>query len=385
MTRRVLLMISSMRGGGSEQQTLLLLKHLDRSRFTPHLYLLNRVGELLDAVPKDVCVHAFDDQSFESSFYFPGRILRHQVRHLKQILTANSIDVVYDRTFHMSMIAGQACKAEEIPRVSTIVSPPHHALPLVEQRFVSLKRRRLRQAYHDSYQVLAVSRVAADSAESYYSLPAGSVEVVPNPVEIVVPTNAKAVGDKSSAPCVTFVCVGRMTAEKGHSDLIDAARIAQQEWTSDRPFRILMVGDGPLRSDLERQASEIASPHRIEFIGRKNDVAPIIATSDALVLPSHFEGMPNVVLESMALATPVIATRAGGTVELEREEPTVLWAEPRNPRSIAKAMLDFATNPTDAERRVSAATQLVRDHHDVTSTTRRIEKYLERACVSTDT
>ena len=158
-----------------------------------------------------------------------------------------------------------------------------------------------------------------------------------------------------------------------------------QEWTSDRPFRILMVGDGPLRSDLERQASEIASPHRIEFIGRKNDVAPIIATSDALVLPSHFEGMPNVVLESMALATPVIATRAGGTVELEREEPTVLWAEPRNPRSIARAILDFATNPTDAERRVSAATQLVRDHHDVTSTTRRIEKYLERACVSTDT
>ena len=52
---------------------------------------------------------------------------------------------------------------------------------------------------------------------------------------------------------------------------------------------------------------------------------------------------------------------------------------------IKKAMLDFATNPTDAERRVSAATQLVRDHHDVTSTTRRIEKYLERACVSTDT
>ena len=63
MTRRVLLMISSMRGGGSEQQTLLLLKHLDRSRFAPHLYLLNRDGELLDAVPNDVCIHAFDDKS----------------------------------------------------------------------------------------------------------------------------------------------------------------------------------------------------------------------------------------------------------------------------------------------------------------------------------
>lgn len=385
MTRRVLLMISSMRGGGSEQQTLLLLKHLDRSRFSPHLYLLNRDGELLDAVPNDVCIHAFDDESYESSFYIPGRVLQQQVRHLNQILTTNSIDVVYDRTFHMSMIAGQACKARAIPRVSTIVSPPHHALPLVEQRFVSLKRRRLRKAYHVSYQVLAVSQAAADSAESYYSLPIGSVEVVPNPVETVVPTTETSPVDKSSAECLTFVSVGRMTAEKGHSDLIEAARIAQQNWTFERPFRILLVGDGPLRSDLEQQASKIATPHRIDFTGRKNDVAHIIATSDALVLPSHFEGMPNVVLESMALETPVIATRAGGTVELERDEPTVLWAEPKNPRSLARALLDFANDPTGANRRVLAATQLVRDHHDVTATTRRIEKYLEHACVSTDT
>ncbi len=68
---------------------------------------------------------------------------------------------------------------------------------------------------------------------------------------------------------------------------------------------------------------------KLEFLGTQHNPLPYVAAADALVLPSHFEGMPNVVLEAMALGTPVIATRAGGTVELEREKPTILWAQPR--------------------------------------------------------
>ena len=71
----------------------------------------------------------------------------------------------------MTMIAGPACKTAGVPRVSTIVSPPSHAVPLVESRFVWLKQRRLARAYRNAYAVVAVSRQAARSAESYYALP----------------------------------------------------------------------------------------------------------------------------------------------------------------------------------------------------------------------
>ncbi len=184
MPDRVLTMISSMRGGGSEQQTLLLLRHLDRSKFTPHLYLLERTGDLMSRVPEDVIVHSFEDAASSGGFYFPGRVLRQQVQHLQGLLQRESIDVIYDRTFHMSMIAGPAGKACGVPRVSTIVSPPEHALPLVESRFVGLKRRRLAKAYQQSRSVIAVSQQAATSAMEYYDLPSDRIHVIHNPVDI---------------------------------------------------------------------------------------------------------------------------------------------------------------------------------------------------------
>lgn len=380
MLRRVLLMISSMRGGGSERQTLLLLQHLDRTRIIPHLYLLERTGELLREIPEDVTIHSFTDAQRPSSFYFPGRVLRQQVRHLRHLVESESIDVVYDRTFHMTMIAGNACTGSRTPRVSTIVSPPEHALPLVEKRFVNLKRKRIAKAYRKSNQVLAVSHVAARSAESYYSLRPGSVDVVPNPVDVAAMTKLRAEHPSSPKRYLTLACVGRMTAEKGHRDLLTAIAIMQQDWTSALPIRIVMVGDGPMREELQLQAKGVTPPHRVDFVGAKAEAASIISKCDALVLPSHFEGMPNVVLESMALGVPVIATRAGGTVELEGSEPTIMWAEPQDPGSLANALKTFAADPGAARKRAEAAERLVAERHDIRQTTRRIEGYLENAC-----
>ncbi|MGI9472006.1 MAG: glycosyltransferase [Rubripirellula sp.] len=383
MSRRVLLMISSMRGGGSEQQTLLLLRHLDRKRFTPHLYVLERKGELFREIPDDVAVHAFDDLQHQPAFYFPGRVLQQQVQHLRQLLLAKSIDVVYDRTFHMTMIAGAACRRSMTPRVSTIVSPPDRALPLVERRFVSLKRRRLAKSYRESSQVLAVSKVAAESAESYYALSAGSVDVVPNPVDLEAMAKHRRDKPTLSNSSLNVVCVGRMTNEKGHQDLLTAITIAQENWTPLLPLRVVMVGDGPLRDALQVQAGQVKPPHSIEFVGAQPEAASIISEADALVLPSHFEGMPNVVLEAMAMGVPVIATRAGGTVELQKDEPTILWADPQDPHSLAEALKSFAENPDSAVRRITAAQKLVASHHDIRKTTRKIEGYLEVACQRT--
>ena len=103
--------------------------------------------------------------------------------------------------------------------------------------------------------------------------------------------------------------------------------------------------------------------------------------ADALILPSLFEGMPNVVLEAMALGTPVIATRAGGTIELERKEPTILWAEPQNPNSLAEAIISFASDPQSSASRTQAATRLISEHHNIKATCHRLEQYLKAACV----
>lgn len=380
MPHRVLLMISSMRGGGSEQQTLLLLRHLDRSRFTPHLYLTEKTGELMSRIPDDVIIHSFDDVEPTGGIYFPGRVLRRQVRHLQDLIARNSIDVIYDRTFLMTMIAGPASRRAGVPRVSTIVSPPERALPRVESRFVGLKRRRLAKAYRQASSVVAVSQQAAQSAERYYWLPSGAVRVVHNPVDAESIRKSVGAVKPGRDERLTLVCVGRMTEEKGHRDLVSAVIRTQSHWPEDSsPLRLWMVGDGPLRGELESQWNHGKGQHTIEFLGTQTNPTTFMAVADALVLPSHFEGMPNAVLESMAVGTPVIATRAGGTVELERDEPTILWAEPNDAKSLASAIVQFARDRDSACARADAATALIQSHHDVHAVTREIEDIMTAA------
>lgn len=378
-----------MRGGGSEQQTLLLLQHLDRSLFAPHLYLTERAGDRLPSVPDDVPIHAYSDVPSQTGLYYPGRAMGHQTEYLCQVLRRNAIEVIYDRTFHMTMIAGPAGHRCRIPRVSTIVSPPELAVPMVESRFIWLKRKRLARSYRRAHRVLAVSQQAADSAERFYGLPSGSTDVVRNPVDVqrIMELSGKNRPERDDR--LTLVCVGRMTQEKGHDDLITAVRIAESRWPSHLPpIRLWMIGDGPLRGELEsRWATQLATQLatgggtcQIEFLGNQANPAPFIRFADALVLPSHFEGMPNVVLEAMALETPIIATRVGGAMELQRDHPTILWAKPRNPDALAEAILEFANKRPEAVERVHAAKRMIEQSHDVGTCVARIQAHLLQAC-----
>ncbi|QEG00495.1 GDP-mannose-dependent alpha-(1-6)-phosphatidylinositol monomannoside mannosyltransferase [Stieleria maiorica] len=373
--KRVLLMVSSMRGGGSERQVLLLSQTLDRSRFEPHLYLTAAAGEFLGQVPSDVPIHSFDSCRDSGRVYFPGRQLRRQTEFLRGVIRDNKIDVVYDRTFHMTLIAGKA--AAGVRRVSTIVSPPHLALPLVEKRFVALKRRRLAAAYRGSDVVVAVSGQAAQSAESYYGLPTGSVVVIKNPVDAIGLRKAVGAAPPRYSDQTVLVCVGRMTDEKGHADLIDALAMLQSKWPETRSaWTMRMIGDGPLRGELQARAESLGLESRIQFVGSLASAAAEINAADALVLPSRFEGMPNVVLEAMALGTPVIATRAGGAIELQADAPTAFWADPGNPPSLAQAILEFAANPDQAATQRLAAQQQIESDHAPAAITRQIEQLL---------
>lgn len=385
--KRVLLMVSSMRGGGSERQVLLLAQHLDRSQFQPHLYLTDAVGDFLDAVPDDVPIHSFDQCPDSKGVYFPGRELNRQTKFVRQVIQDQSIDVIYDRTFHMTLLAGRAAKG--IRRVSTIVSPPHLALPLVETRFVGWKRRRLSAAYRSSDVVIAVSDQAAQSARAYYGLPSEQVVVVRNPVDAIAVHHAASsmpeTRDQESSDTkhnvgeTRLVVVGRMTEEKGHVDLIEALPNVMADWPASRAKpSVRLVGDGPLRESLQTRVQTLGLTEHVRFLGAMPNAAAEIASADALVLPSRFEGMPNVVLEAMTLGTAVVATRAGGTVELQHDQPTAFWADPGNPPSMTEAILSFANNPDQVNRQVHNAKHLVENNHDLKSVVRRIEGLLIR-------
>jgi len=125
---------------------------------------------------------------------------------------------------------------------------------------------------------------------------------VPNPVDVdrlrtgIVPARAPGAGRR-------LVTVGRLVPEKGHADLLRA--LAAGAAPDDR---LEVVGAGPLRGALEALAAELGVTERITFHGHLDAPGPVVAGADLLVQAAHVEGMPNAVLEALALGTPVLAT-----------------------------------------------------------------------------
>lgn len=385
---RVLLMAGSMEGGGSERQTCLLLKHLNREQFEPQLYLTRRVGSLLTEVPDDVPVHSFDDCDFAPLFNWPGRWHRAMVIHLRTVIDENAIDLVYDRTFHMSMLAGPACRASasrrRVPRVATIVSPPEQDLPKSELRFLFAKRRLLVKSYRQANRVLAVSEAVRRSAIDYYNLNPDQLQTVHNPVDInslLIAARCHDLGlphELADRNKFHIACVGRIGYEKGFDLILHA--IQRLESRIREQTMLWCVGDGPLKADMETLAVQLGIKMNVRFTGHLASVAPILSGCNLLVCPSRYEGLPNVVLEAMALGIPVVASRVGGIPELVEDGVTGRLVPPESADDLAKAITELAIDDSlELQQWSAAAKKRVEDKFSLANYTKVIESIFSNA------
>ncbi|MEZ6137730.1 MAG: glycosyltransferase [Pirellulaceae bacterium] len=318
---RVLCCSGSLEGGGSERQLWQLTSQLDRKQFAPSVYLLYRRGHYLEKLADDVDVTAFWTEYEESRRYWPGQIRGLQIHHLSQVLRAQRIDVVYDRTFHMTLITARACRRAGIPRVSTIVSPPSSDFQHSRERFRFLKRRILASAYRDpSCVTIAVSEEVADDAAAFYRLNRSQIKVLCNPVDIEAlraaanqPINIDSKQESAAVNAdMRIAVVGRLTHEKGQRLAIEALQLAQP--MCSRTLHLDIIGDGPDRVQLEQLATQLGVRRQISFHGFLPNPYPWIKRSHLLCIPSKYEGLPNVALEAMCLGTAVVATNCSGSL-----------------------------------------------------------------------
>lgn len=138
-----------------------------------------------------------------------------------------------------------------------------------------------------------------------------------------------------------LLTVGNMVHVKGFDILLQALVLAGDA----APWQVYMIGDGPLRSSLMEQVRDLGLSSRVKFIGRipHNDLADWFRASNRMVLPSRSEGVPNVLLETMACGVPFIATSVGGIPEIC---PDPSWLiPPENQRALADALLNAYSKP----------------------------------------
>jgi glycosyltransferase involved in cell wall biosynthesis len=225
---------------------------------------------------------------------------------------------------------------------------------------------------------IAVSQSTADFVIKARQLPPDKVKVVylgvpleefsrPRPAEEIAAARAElGVGPGEFAAGT----VTRLHDSKGNSYLVDAAR----QVIDQRPkTRFYLVGEGPLRADLEAQARRLNLGDRFVFAGFSKDVARTVSAFDLSVFPSLWEGTPLTVFEALAMGKPIVATDADGLVEVLTDERDALIVPKRDAPSLASAIVRMIDEP-DTRRRLGEQAQITSRQYDIRSFVSKMER-----------
>jgi glycosyltransferase involved in cell wall biosynthesis len=137
-----------------------------------------------------------------------------------------------------------------------------------------------------------------------------------------------------SSDTQVVLCVGRLSREKGQADLVEAAALLRRG-NKERKIRFILAGEGPDRKMLKDTGRYFLVEDWFIFTGHVSDLRAYYTLANLLVLPSHTEGSPNVLLEGMAAGLPIIATAVGGVPEIVTNEKEALLVEKQNPAALA--------------------------------------------------
>lgn len=180
------------------------------------------------------------------------------------------------------------------------------------------------------------------------------------PEPLATPAQAQALrrrlGIAQDEPVV--LSVGRLSREKAHIDLLSAFNHLCEN-NPDVKATVVIVGDGPERASLAATAASFGLSGRVIFAGEVTNVQPYYATADVVVLPSHSEGSPYVLLEAMAAKVPIVATAVGGVPEMVEDEESALLVPARDAPAIAAAIARLLSDLQLARKLTDNAATLV--------------------------
>lgn len=305
----VLLAESGTSVGGTERVVWELATRLSPKRFAVTVWLspasaldelaaaLAERGVSVDRVPE---VDSRWDWPGMSSTWVKLRRARPDVLHVHHVWPAA------DR--YLAMLA-RAAGVPHLVVTEHIVGASHSA----GQR--ALKRGELGRA--DA--ITAVCGAITETLVREYRVPPDRVRVVPNgadlPDEAREAPLARAWRERLGASQMRplWVVAGRLEEQKGHAVLLDALA---EVWKRGLDFSLAVAGEGSLRGPLEARAQQSGIGGRVRFLGQLDEVGPLLAAADAVVLPSLWEGLPLVLLEALVRSRPVVATAVGGVPEV---------------------------------------------------------------------
>jgi glycosyltransferase involved in cell wall biosynthesis len=294
MSPRLLYVVGQLRRGGTERQLLYLLSALDRPTFRPELVVWNHEPDApyaREVAALGVPIHGFA----------AGWPSREKLLALRKLIRDGCPEVVHSYGFFTNFPVFAAALGQRCLAVGSLRGDFRRSIVQAGRLGGRLSARWPGfQVWNTRTAVLEVKRGPWTPRR---------VEVVPNGLDLCRFTP---VPEPVLDPPI-ILAVGSLFPVKRWDRLLSAAAAVRQQGYR---FRVQLVGDGPLRGDLEAQTAGLQLTDVVSFLGPRDDVGKLLAESAFLMHTSDHEGCPNVVMEAMASGRPVVATDAGDTGEL---------------------------------------------------------------------
>jgi glycosyltransferase involved in cell wall biosynthesis len=307
-------------------------------------------------------------------------VLASATRAGRRLVDARGFDVIHVHWVVPNGPVGALVSRGRFPLVVSL-----HGSDLAVSERSPLARRSTRWTFERAAAVSAPSRDLLGRASR---LGASSLELVPYgaDVDALVAPSGMAVSVRERLGIaqdeMVVMGIGRLIPVKGFDVLVDAFALAASRLPG---LRLVLVGAGAARADLERQADRLSLRDRVVFAGeaRRDEIAGYLAAADVVAVPSvrhggYVDGLPNVALEALAAARPLVASNVGGLPELVRPEINGLLVDERDSRALADAIVRLAGDEALRARLGSAGQEEIRAHRSWGAVAARFVEIYER-------
>ncbi len=335
--KHIAFFIPTLNGGGAERVAINLLKEMLKHDVSLDLVLASAKGPYLEQVPKEVRIVNLE----------AGRVLK-SILPLSRYLQKSKPYVLLSHMNDANVIAVLATK---LARTKT-------RLALVEHNTLSTSKTTsiigkcvpllMKMLYPQADTIIGVSKGVSSDLELQLGLPLGSVTTIYNPVvndDLIA--KAKAPFNhpwfQTDTPPV-FLAVGRLSVQKDFQTLIKAFAILRKQTLA----RLLILGEGTLRGDLESMICSLDIADDISMPGFVENPYPYMHRASAFVLSSCWEGLPTVLIEAMACGCPVISTDCpNGPKEILDSGKYGSLVPVGDPIALSQAMLQTLNTPVN--------------------------------------
>jgi glycosyltransferase involved in cell wall biosynthesis len=354
--------------GGAEEHMLCLLHGLDRRRFRPLLVCSDELLALLRPdLPDDVEV-------------LPLRLQSHlqlgRMRVLHRFLRGQRVQVLHSHGFRPSLLASPVGRCAAVP---VIVETPHVREYWRKGWKASFVIDRQASRFVDQY--IAVSEANRKYLVEEKGLPEKKIVLIRNGCDVErfdlahpVPANFKCLAGFAESDPVLLVAA-RLEPQKGHRVLLRAMALLRPEFPN---VRLVALGEGSLRAELEDQVRELGLESSVLMPGHCPDVRDWMTAADVCVLPSFAEGLPLFAIECLAAGRPMVASAVDGTPEIVVDGKTGLTVPAGDSAALAEAIARLLRDPQLAARLGGAGAEWVRQCFTLKRQIRETEALYER-------